>query len=195
MGDALALASDVASCDLFQSESVRGAVYFYRGEFVGAINHFENALKAMPSDDPTKRNLADAYLAVGRSSEALATINLVTDRNNLWTYKIAKIYFYRNKLEEAKELIISVPTQLTEDGNLPGKPRILQAAIAIEISKSKTGADRDALVADAENQFKQGVATDSEKWKNILKYVHSTKHESFIKECESLKNYINLWID
>ena len=77
----------------------------YKDDVQGAIQHFENALKAMPDDAASMFELSEQYVKAGRVEDAFAMINNAAkiDPENKW-YQMRLARFYRN-LEQYDDFI------------------------------------------------------------------------------------------
>ena len=69
----------------------------YKDDVQGAIQHFENALKAMPDDAASMFELSEQYVKAGRVDDGFAMIQQATqiDPENKW-YQMRLARFYRN---------------------------------------------------------------------------------------------------
>ena len=69
----------------------------YKDDVQGAIQHFENALKAMPDDAASMFELSEQYVKAGRVDDGFAMIQHATqiDPENKW-YQMRLARFYRN---------------------------------------------------------------------------------------------------
>jgi hypothetical protein len=191
--DALKTADQVATCAPFQFYTLKGSIAFYTGDYFGAVAAFEAAHKIEPTDDPITRNLGDSYVEVGRLNDAFAAYSAVKNKNALWNYKMARLKYHQGQQDDALVLIKTVPSDLSEDGGLLGRPRILEASILLERAKMASEAKADALV-DARDKFKNGVEFDRQQWEHIFKVNHRTKYETFDKQFETLKPYLSDWL-
>jgi hypothetical protein len=192
--DALATAEQVAKCAPFQSLTVKGAVAFYTGDYVTAVQEFERAHKIIPTDDPITRNLGDSYVEVGRLDDAIMTYNMISKKDALWNYKMARVKYYKGSLADALSIVQEVPSDLFEDGGLLGRPRVLQAAILVERSKIEGQTISSNTIIEAHEQFEQGIQLDRTQWENILRITQRTKHETFKRQVVSLKPYLTSWL-
>jgi tetratricopeptide (TPR) repeat protein len=192
--DAAREADEVEKCDPFQAETVKGSVAFYQGNYVDAVTHFEKAHKLLPNDDPITRDLGDSYLEVGRYDDSLNAYNKISAQDQLWYYKIARANFYKGNYDVALSSIKNVPSDLADDGNLLGRPRVLEAAILVEQSNNAAGAGKNTLFGEAIKNFKEGVELDRDSWQKIFKITHRTKYERFLKEIETLSPYMDQWL-
>lgn len=77
----------------------------YKDDVQGAIQHFENALKAMPDDAASMFELSEQYVKAGRVEDAFAMISNAAkiDPENKW-YQMRLARFYRN-LEQYDDFI------------------------------------------------------------------------------------------
>lgn len=192
--DARSLARDVSNCNRFQAETVLGALDFYGGDYFGAVTHFEAAVSLEPKDGPANRNLGDAYVEVGRYDEALSAYGRIPMKNALWHYKIARVLYHAGRLDEALNIVAKIPGDLTEDGNLPGRPRVLQSAVLAEKAKLVAPQDQQPLIDSATRQLKEGISFSQSEWRRILTQApHRTKHETFGRQVETLRLYIDEW--
>jgi hypothetical protein len=191
--DALKTAAQVASCAPFQFYTLKGSIAFYTGDYFGAVEAFEAAHRIDPMDDPITRNLGDSYVEVGRLNDALAAYSAIKNKNALWNYKMARVKYHQGLLDDALALVKKVPSDLSEDGGLLGRPRILEAAILLERIKIASESKADALI-DAREKFKNGIEFDRQQWEHIFKINHRTKYETFDKQFETLKPYLSEWL-
>lgn len=191
--DALRTADQVAKCAPFQFYTLRGSIAFYTGDYFGAVLAFEAAHKIDPNDDPITRNLGDSYVEVGRLDDAIKAYDLVSNKNALWNYKVARAKYIQGSLDDALALVRKVPSDLSEDGGLLGRPRILEAAILVEQSKASPGAKADKL-NEAKVKFKNGVQFDRQQWEYIFNVNHHTKHETFDKQFETFQPFLADWL-
>jgi hypothetical protein len=191
--DALKTADQVASCAPFQFYTLKGSIAFYTGDYFGAVEAFEQAHKLDPTDDPISRNLGDSYVEVGRLSDALAAYGSIKNKNALWNYKMARVKYHQGGLDEALTLVKKVPSDLSEDGGLLGRPRVLEAAILLERIKLVPESRTDALI-EAREKFRNGVEFDRQQWERVFKGTHRTKHETFDKQFEALNPYLSGWL-
>lgn len=192
--DALKTADTVARCAPFQSLSLKGAVAFYSGRYFDAVTAFEAAHKLDPHDDPIARNLADSYVEVGRLDDALALYKGLKEKDALWNYKVSRVEYYAGHYDKALALVRTIPTDLSEDGDLLGRPRILEAAILSELAKTSDASVRHDLLDKAKAQFDSGIEFDHDKWMKIFRLdPHRTKHETFKKQYDTLQPYLSKW--
>jgi hypothetical protein len=192
--DALNTAERVQTCAPFQAFTVKGAIAFYTGDYFGAVSAFESAHKINPADDPITRNLGDSYVEVGRYDDAISMYNLISKKNALWNYKIARVKFYKGQLDSSISLVRTVPSDLAEDGGLLGRPRILEAAILVQLAKANGSAPDPNILADAHQVFETGIKFDQQKWEKIFELTQRTKYETYTKQYETLKPYLADWL-
>lgn len=179
--DALQIADQIQQCAPVEADNLRGAVAFYAGDFFKSAAFFKKAYDLDQTNDIVDRNLGDAYIEIGRIGEAVNAYERIKERDTpIWNYKMGRALLYDGHYGEAQKLLSTVDTSFNEDGDNPGKARILEATALVGMAQAATdSAAHVDFLKQAEQKFKIGVGIDPARWKQILIVTGRTKHEGF----------------
>jgi len=196
LSDAVELARQVEKCAPVESANLQGAVAFYTEQYFNAVDLFKRAHDLDPTNDVITRNLADAYIEAGRIGDAIRTYDSIKNQGSqLWNYKKGRALLYDGLYSDAQKLLAPISTSFNEDGNNPGKARILEAAALVGMARSLTDeAQKKKLLAEAEQKFKSGVAMDPYAWKQILTVTWRTQNEGFEVVKKEIGPLLDSWL-
>ena len=175
---------------------LRGADGFYRGNYKVASQDFELALKNLPAQGSDfvrpswQSDLADAYVEIGRTADAISLFQQVVDATHAdWArFGLARAYLYQGRnvsggYDRAIEQLQSLDP--TFRGQL--KAGVVQITLAAaEVGRSygdnMNKQQRAASMAQAKSDLCGGIKKSEDYWRAVLKGTEPVVHYSFKEE-------------
>lgn len=163
--------------------NVKGGIAYYKRNYSGAVEHFENAVKA--KNDPVYvSNLAYAYTEVGGYQRAIQLLDGINDGKPDWSYSMGRAQLYAGSYGKAITYLEPVPTTFWK-----GAARILEAAALVGRAQEETNPDaRNKLRLEAERKFLEGYRFDRDYWRGILTEQSFDIHQGYAKAVGLLRD-------
>jgi tetratricopeptide (TPR) repeat protein len=194
--DALRMAEELSDCAPANAASVRGAISFFRGDYLDALPRFEKAHSLFPDDDLWKRNLADTLIEIGAKADIERAVKLyesIKNKDKIVRYKLGRAYLYAENYSKSHDLLQSLPESFDEDGGISGKAQVLDAAALLGLAKERQSSAQ-AFHDEAKVQFLRGFKHGKCYWTDILTGSAFTRFETFIKAKELIGPHLHAWI-